>query len=159
MNDALLTTLTIISAVCSATAGGVYFSFTAIVMPALRRVAPHEAVSAMRRINETAVRWPFMSIFYGSMLTSVALVVMEMAAGNWVPAAMARLVGAALGIAAFAITVLGNVPLNNRLASDRGSETAADTWTSFAVPWGRLNHARTILAIAAPVMLSYSLVI
>lgn len=159
MNDVLLITLTIITAVCSATAGGVYFSFSALVMPALEKIPPREAVTAMRRINVAAVRWPFMSIFFGSMLGSVALLVMEMAAGNWVPAAMARLVGAALGIAAFGITVVGNVPLNNRLARTRESDSDADTWTLFAMPWGRLNHARWICAVVSAAVLSYSLVI
>lgn len=159
MNDVLLITLTIITAACTAIAGGVYFSFSALVMPALEKIPPREAVTAMRRINVAAVRWPFMSIFFGSMLSSVALLVMEIAAGNWVPAAMARLVGAALGIATFVITVVGNVPLNNRLASDRESDSDADTWTLFAVPWGRLNHARWICAVVSAAVLSFSLVI
>ncbi|NKG22579.1 DUF1772 domain-containing protein [Paeniglutamicibacter terrestris] len=159
MNDVSLITLTIITAACTAIAGGVYFSFAALVLPALEKIPSREAVTAMRWINVAAVRWPFMSIFFGSMLTSVVLVGMEMAAGNWVPAAMARIVGSVLGIAAFGITVVGNVPLNNQLASDRGSETAADTWTSFAVPWGRLNHARWICAVVSAAVLSFSLVI
>jgi uncharacterized membrane protein len=159
MSDVLLITLTIMTVACTAIAGGVYFSFAALVLPALEKIPSREAVTAMRLINETAVRWPFMSIFFGSMLTSVALVVMEMAAGNWVPAAMARIVGSALAIAAFGITVVGNVPLNNRLARIRESETAADIWNSFAVPWGRLNHARWICAVVSAAVLSFSLVI
>lgn len=159
MNEALLMTLTIVTSACSGIAGGVYFSFTAIVMPALRRAQPHEAVSAMQSINVAAVRWPFMIIFFGSLIGSVALVVMDMAAGNWVPASIVRVIGAALGIAAFSITVLGNVPLNNQLASETGSGSAADSWKSFHIPWSRFNLARTIFSMAVPVVLGYSLVI
>ena len=159
MNEPLLMTLTVVTSTCSAIAGGVYFAFAAIVMPALRRAQPHEAVSAMQWINIAAVRWPFMIIFFGSLIGSVALVVMEMAAGNWVPDAIVRVIGAALGIAAFSITVLGNVPLNNQLASEAGSGSAADSWKSFHIPWHRFNLARTILSTAVPVVLGYSLVI
>lgn len=158
MSEALLMTLIIVTSACSGIAGGVYFSFAAIVMPALRRVQPYEAVSAMQSINVAAVRWPFMIIFFGSMIGSVAMLVMDMAAGDWVPAAIVRVIGAALGIAAFSITVLGNVPLNNRLASDRGSSSAAGSWTSFHLPWSRFNLARAILSMAVPVVLGYSLV-
>lgn len=57
MNEALLMTLTIVTSACSGVAGGAYFAFAAIVMPALRRIQPHEVVSAMQRINVAAVLW------------------------------------------------------------------------------------------------------
>lgn len=158
MNEALLMTLTIVTSACSGIAGGVYFSFAVIVMPALRRIQPHEVVSAMQSINVAAVRWPFMIIFFGSLIGSVALLIMDLAAWNWVPAAIVRVIGAAMGVATFGITALGNVPLNNQLASENGSGSAADSWTSFHIPWRRLNLARAILSMAVPVVLGYSLV-
>lgn len=101
---------------------------------------------------------PFMIIFFGSLIGSVALLIMDLAAWNWAPAAIARVIGAAMGIAAFGITVLGNVPPNNQLASENGSGSAADSWKSFHIPWRRLNLARVILPMAVPVVLGYSLV-
>jgi uncharacterized membrane protein len=58
--NALATALTAAAAVGAGTAGGVYLAFSAMVSPALRARPAAEAVATMQRINEQAVRAPFM---------------------------------------------------------------------------------------------------
>ena len=62
-------------------------------------------------------------------------------------AALAALVLAAVVYCptVFLVTVLGNVPMNNRLESlDQRSENARIYWEEYGRKWTRLNHYRSI---------------
>ena len=68
------------------------FAFSSFVMPALRRLPPAQGVAAMQSINVTAVRPPFMLVFGGTAVLSVALIVVALRAldepyapGSWSP--------------------------------------------------------------------------
>lgn len=70
-----------------------------------------------------------------------------------------RLIGAGLAMAAFAATILFNVPRNNALAWIRLSDgDAADAWRSFDAGWSRANRTRAVLAIVGSAVLTSSLV-
>jgi uncharacterized membrane protein len=151
---------TVAAAICSGLSGGVYFAFSAIVLPALRSrsegemadEATGEATATMRAINVAAVRAPFMVVFFGGAVSAAAVV----AIGLFDEPRPLRIAGGVLALAAFGITVGRNVPLNEALA--RGTLAGhGSVWARFEPRWRRANHARTILSVLAAIAMTTSL--
>ena len=158
MGSTFITAVTAASAVCAGVAGGVYFAFATIVVPALRALPAVEAVTAMQRLNISAVRLPFMVVFFGGAAASAAVIIAEVASGTATPAAVNRMAGAGFALASFGITIVRNVPLNNalsRLPPDRADIEAQ--WTAFDHAWSISNHGRGSAAIIATIILVDSL--
>ena len=58
----------------------------------------------------------------------------------------------------FLVTVLGNVPLNNRLAAALAAEPSAKgLWDHYLVQWTKLNHVRTAAAMLAVLLYALGL--
>ncbi len=154
MSQALSDALTLTAAVSSGALGGGYYIFSAMVMPALRRRPANEAIKAMNQINVDAMRPPFMLLFGGTALLSIALIVYELAQSmSWM-----RIVGAVLSLSGFVITASYNVPRNNRLAAiDPVAGDVRDSWDTFARQWSGSNHCRALVSIAAAVVLSLAM--
>jgi uncharacterized membrane protein len=133
--------LPLAAGVGSAVAGGFYFSFSAVVIPALRRRPSHEAAATMVAINEQALRPPFMLVFFGTAAAcggaAVAVIVEPQARS------LLQLAGSAAYLAGWVLTMAVNVPHNNRLAAD-----GAGHWPAFDRFWTRANHVRTVLSVA-----------
>lgn len=140
----------LIAGVLTAVAGGFYFAFSFVVMPALRRRPPAEAGRAMVAINVQAVRAPFMIVFFGAAVASVA--VLGMSLSGLQSGDVLRVVGALLSLLGWLSTVAVNVPMNNRLAA--ATDPAAG-WNRFDRPWTRANHVRTVLCVGGAVALLY----
>ncbi|MET0990571.1 MAG: anthrone oxygenase family protein [Glaciihabitans sp.] len=106
--------LAIATAIGAGAVGGVYLAFAVMVMPALGRLPARDATAAMQEINRRAERGAFIGVFLFAALVALALGIVAITA---LPdgAAMLLLVGAALSLASAVVTVVGNVPLNNRL--------------------------------------------
>jgi uncharacterized membrane protein len=150
----ICTATVVTAAVCAGVAGGVYFSFSALVLPALRGRPAGDAVAVMRAVNVAAVRPPFMLVFFGGAVSAAAVAVTEVAGsvgGSVGEVQPARVVGAALALAAFGITVVRNVPLNNALAG------RSPDWQHFEPRWRRANHARAVASVLAAIALGASL--
>ncbi len=73
------------------------------------------------------------------------------------PGSVLRLLGSICYlIGPFGITMLFNVPLNNRLAKTKLSD--ADTiWTDYQIRWQRWNHVRTYVGILSIMLLAAGL--
>ncbi|MFW6773492.1 anthrone oxygenase family protein [Nocardioides sp. CPCC 205120] len=127
--------------VAAAAVGGVYAAFSVMVMPALRRLDAPAAVAVMQEVNVRAERGPFIALFAGGALAAVALGTLALRAPGTDPR---HVVAAALLLGSVAVTVVGNVPLNQRLASE-----GAEAWPHYAEVWTRLNTLRTLLALGA----------
>lgn len=138
--------LPLAAGVGSAVAGGFYFAFSAVVIPALRRRPPHEAATSMVAVNGQALRPPFMLVFFGTAAacggTAVAALVGPQAHS------MLRVAGSAAYLAGCVLTMAVNVPHNNRLAAE-----GAGHWPAFDRFWTRANHVRAILSVAGAVAL------
>ena len=151
--------VTAAAAVGAGVTGGVYFAFTTIVSPALRLRCATEAVAVMQRINDSAVRAPFMIVFFGGTLAACAAAVTALLQDAGAAMVPVRVIGAGLTMASFATTILLNVPRNNALARIRPSDgNAVDAWRSFDAVWSRANTARAVLAIVGLAFLTSSLV-
>ncbi|MDQ0000657.1 MULTISPECIES: anthrone oxygenase family protein [Pseudarthrobacter] len=140
--------LPVIAGTGSAVAGGFYLAFSAVVMPALRRRPAKDAIATMAAINETAVRPPFMILFFGTAAACAAVAVA--AATNPLTHSPMRAAGAAAYLAGWASTMLVNVPLNKRLATHGGSQPDLQ-WSRFEQSWTRANLIRFGLSIAGAV--------
>jgi uncharacterized membrane protein len=135
---------TVAAAVGSAGVGGVYLAFSAIIIPALRERPPTDAAGTMTAINVAAERPPFLAVFFTAAAASVAVIVME--ATDTQPSGPLRVLGAALSLAGTVSTIVGNVPLNRRLAAAGPNQPAF--WPGYVRRWGRLNHLRALLSVA-----------
>jgi len=141
--------LTQILFMTSAVLCGIYFVFSNTVMPALARQTTAQGIDAMRKINQQIQNPVFFVLFFGSAMSSVAVLALAAIAPETLPPAIKlnwqTTLGACLVLFAFLSTVLVNVPLNNRLDAEQGaSPSAAQTWEHYLDKWVRWNHLRTL---------------
>ncbi|KUP96004.1 anthrone oxygenase family protein [Thermobifida cellulosilytica] len=140
------------SAVATGLLAGVFFAFWVAVMPGLAEAGDRVVVEVMQRINRAILTVPFLVVFLGSPLSAVAAVVLYVPVGG---AVLGWLVAGAAGcVVASAVTVRGNVPLNDALAAagpvERLSqEQAAGARRRFGARWVRWNAVRTAASTLA----------
>ena len=129
---------------------GVFFAFSAFVMTALVRLPAPQGIAAMQSINVVAVTPLFMTALFGTAAACVVLIVLaglnaqQPAAGNVIVGTLSYLVGTV------AVTIVCNVPQNERLAAvNPSSAEGARLWTDYVRSWTAWNHVRTIAALIA----------
>lgn len=147
-----LRVVTTSAAVGAGCIGGVFFAFSAFVMPALGRLPTAAGVAAMQSINVTAVRAPLMGVLFGTAACCVASAVGGLVEGT----SRALLVGgaAAYVLGAVVLTAGYHVPLNDRLMrADPQSPDAVAQWTHYLVWWTRWNWARAAASLVAAAVL------
>ncbi|MBX9425127.1 DUF1772 domain-containing protein [Streptomyces lateritius] len=134
---------------CTGLYAGFMLIFQTGIMPALARLTDAEFVTAMRRINECVPRSVFLTVFLGVLAFPVAayLVPVDGRTDTQAWLVLAGLVAAALN---HAVTVGGNVPLNNALAASeaRGDDPAA-VRAAFEKRWNGFHRLRTALVTLA----------
>ena len=148
------TTLVIAAAIGAALDGGVLFAFSSFVMPALNRLDPPAAITAMQSINVTAVRPPFMLALFGTAALTVATMIIGLR--QWpTPAGKLLVAGSAVYlIGVIGLTMAYHVPLNNALATaDPTASDAARTWADYSSGWTALNHVRATAGVLASALL------
>lgn len=134
----------------SALVAGVFFAFSSFIMGALARLPAAAGIAAMQSINVVVLNRSFLGLFMGT--AALSLVVAVLAVLAWeAPSAPWYLAGALSYLAGtFAVTGLGNVPLNDRLAAVAGESPAAvPVWEHYLARWTRLNTLRTAASAAA----------
>jgi uncharacterized membrane protein len=135
---------------------GLLFAFSSFVMRALTQLPAEYGMRAMQRINVEIINPLFLLVFLGTAALCAAVGALAWralpapAAGWWLLGALAYLAGP------FAITLLFNVPLNNRLAG-AAAERAAEVWPDYVRRWLGWNHLRTLLAVVAVACLAVGL--
>lgn len=158
MNASPVVILTSIATIVGAAAGGMMYVFSTFVMRGLDGIDSREAIAAMRGINVAANSSPaFLLAYFGAAILALAVGVVAVTqlrqAGSWW-----LLAGAVFAILAAIITVVFNVPLNNRLdGADPVGLSAADAareWQAYFSTWTAWNHVRTVTAfLGAALML------
>ena len=152
--SALMPSVTALTALSSGVLGGVFFGFSTVVMPGLRRLAAPEAVAAMQSMNVVAPRsllmLPLVVSGAGSLAVAAWAATEAAAPGRgWL------LAGAGAGFVCFAITAAYHVPRNNELATWRPSAPeTTDLWQRYLREWTAMNHARGLVAVASAATLS-----
>lgn len=124
---------------------GFFFAYEASVTIGLAELGDVTYVETFQSINATIRNPAFGSVFFGA---PVALAVAVGLNWAWVTTQQRVLLGVALGLylAGMAVTGIGNVPLNERLAdADVLTPAAALAARSdFEAAWNRLNLVRTV---------------
>ncbi|MCR9278032.1 MAG: DUF1772 domain-containing protein [Pseudomonadaceae bacterium] len=140
-------------AISSGLMSGIYLSFSVVIMKSLATLDPSSGIAAMNAINKLILKTLFMPLFYIS--TVIALVMTLTGLSSWGEpgAAAAFTAGLIYLVGMFALTVIGNVPLNNALAKVSGNgEEAVSTWNEYLVRWTRWNTVRAISSLATMVI-------
>jgi len=150
MIDCLLFVATVLAVLGCGLIAGAFFAFAAFVMTALGRLPAPSGIAAMQSII-AAIKGPlFLVVFFG---TAALAGVLGLAAPlRWSePGSGYLLLGSLLFLnGPFGVTLMKNLPLNNRLAAVKPkSAEGASFWTEFRATWGLWNHVRWIGALAA----------
>lgn len=140
--------LLVAAAIGSGIAGGVFFAFSTFVMQALARQPAAAAIATMQAINVTVINPLFLGIFLGTAL--VCAVLLGGTALGEISFALAA-AGAVFYLAGiFGVTMLANVPRNERLARlSAESAEAEEYWPVYVREWSRWNHLRAAAGILA----------
>jgi uncharacterized membrane protein len=129
---------------------GVFFAFSAFVMPALDRLPSAQSIRAMNSINKLAVTPVFMIALVGTAVACVALGAWAVASWDQRPAAWVLAGSALYLLGAIVVTGAANVPLNDALAIvDPDAADAASRWSSYLSDWIMWNHVRAVATLAA----------
>ncbi|MFG3254675.1 DUF1772 domain-containing protein [Streptomyces sp. NPDC048172] len=139
---------------------GLYYGFTFAVMPGLRRASDRTFVETMQKINDAILNGWFMLLFMGSLLFILAAGGLHLAGDRHV-AVPWIVAGLVLYVAVLAITIAGNVPLNDALVAGGLPDDAsrlAELRADFEDTWNRWNGLRTAANTAAFASLAWALV-
>ncbi len=136
-----------VTALGCGTIGGVFFAFSTFIMKALGKLPAAQGIAAMQSINFVVLNPLFLGVFMGTAALSLAVAIVNL---RNTPSAFAITACVLYLTGTFLVTILGNVPMNNRLAAlDPHSAAAASYWQEYLVQWTRWNHVRTLAALAA----------
>lgn len=152
MMPALTTILLWTGALGFGVMAGVYFTFSAFAMQSLDRLGASDAAAAMNAINEVIVRSLFLPLFFATTLIAAAVAVLTIFRPGEPGAAAAIAGGAIYVFGMFAVTVIFNVPLNNRLMVE-----GAALWPDYLRVWTGWNHVRTVASLLAMAAFIYAL--
>jgi uncharacterized membrane protein len=157
--EVLLFALTLLAALGCALVAGIFLAFSNFVMKALAQVAPASGIAAMQSINVVVLNPGFLGLFMGTALACAVLFVYALM--HWqAPGAFCLMAGSLLYLlGTFGVTMVFNVPRNNALARQNpASPEAVGFWRGYVTGWTMWNHARTLAALVAAVLLVYPLV-
>lgn len=132
---------------------GLFFGFAVSVNGGLHRLKDSEYVAAMQSINIAIQNPLFLLTFFGPviLLPWVTFLYREVDFALLFASSVLYIAGS------FGLTIVGNVPLNEKLARFEISKAAdkeiADAREQFESPWNRLHAIRTIASVAATVLI------
>ncbi|MFJ8965132.1 DUF1772 domain-containing protein [Lentzea sp. NPDC102401] len=130
-------TITLIAAAATGLMAGLFFAFSVAVMPGLADLPAEQAREAMRRINARIQNPVFLLVFLGT----AVLCGIEVFQGRIVG-------GLAYIVGSFLLTMIVNVPMNNRL-----ERTDDAYWPEYLRTWTIWNHVRALACLASMVTL------
>ena len=147
------TVLLALAGVGSAVVAGALGAFSGFVMRALAGLPDAGGAAAMRSINRTAVRPPLMLLMFGTAVAAVAASVAVLRGPAVATVTVLTVAGGFLYLAGvIGVTVVANVPLNERLAAaEPGTAAAERFWADYSRRWTRWNHLRSLAALTAAI--------
>jgi uncharacterized membrane protein len=149
--------LTLVAAVGTGVAGGVFFAFSTFVMKALEDLPPADGIQAMQAINKQAPTAWFMALLFGTAAVCVAAIVAAIVRWGEAPSPY-QLAGGLSYLSAIVLTIAYHVPRNDALAEAQpAGEGAAAAWSRYLAEWVPWNHVRTVTSVAAAVLFTLAL--
>ncbi|SHE54818.1 Uncharacterized membrane protein [Modicisalibacter ilicicola DSM 19980] len=148
--NAITLSLLIAATLGSGLIAGLFCVFSNFMMRALAQIPTPAGIAAMQSINRAIINPAFLLVFFGTGIASVLAIAL-----GWRQLDTASLAWAIAGSAIYVIggigvTLVFNVPLNNRLAAvDPDGEEGAATWAMYLVTWVRWNHLRSVATLVS----------
>ena len=139
--------------------GGLLLAFSVAVMPALARQPDAHGMRVMQVINVVILNPLFLTLFIGTAFVALGLMGLSWPGGPGEGLALG-LVGALLYlIGVFGVTMVVNVPLNNRLAAlDANASDSGLEWRHYLQRWTWWNHVRSAAAAMASLAMTLAAV-
>jgi uncharacterized membrane protein len=148
--------LLILTATTTALMAGLFYSWSISVMPGIARLSDKAFVDAMSAMNKAILNPVFLLPFLGTAILLPVITWMHystpLTPKFWLllAAALVYLAGV------MAVTMAGNVPLNNMLAAfstdGASAQDIALKRTAFEGTWNRLNHIRSLCSTLTVVL-------
>jgi uncharacterized membrane protein len=156
--DRLLLAMAFLTALGSGLMGGLFFAFSVSVMKALARLPSAQGIAAMQSINVVMLNPLFLSVFLGTAVGSVLVIIASLFRWHR-PGSAYLLVGSALYlVGSLLVTIVFNVPRNEALAAVAPADpNSANLWADYLSAWTAWNHVRTVGALLATASLSIGL--
>ncbi|GIP30884.1 MAG: anthrone oxygenase family protein [Paenibacillus sp.] len=148
MIEKLTPILIFIAVLGSGLIAGLFFAFSAFVMKGLYRLSPQQGISAMQSINNAVLNRLFFTLFMGTSLVCIILVIISIL--NWQdPNAIYIFTGSLLYLlGSLLVTAVCNVPLNDTLANVIATDPESfGQWKDYYSKWTAWNHVRTISSL------------
>ncbi len=151
--------LLVSSALLCSLVAGLALTFSIIVMPGIRTLSDHDFLRAFQVIDRVIQNGQpvFGIVWLGSVVSLIGATVLGF--GSWENADRI-MATAALALWLFGVqlpTMAINVPLNNQLQAQElhslGESALREARTTFEPRWVTWNHIRTVLAVAASLLL------
>lgn len=140
-------------ALWSAVVGGVFSAFSEFVMSALLGAAPECGVEAMQQINQKVIKTQFVLgiLLIGPLSLFLAIhSIMVFEDSIQIMLVLAPIVYVPT---VFLVTILGNVPMNNKLKHlNHKTIEAKIYWKKYGHDWTRLNHIRSLGSIITSIL-------
>ena len=153
MSDIVLVVVAFCASLGCGLMAGVFLAFSSFVMSALARLPPPQGIAAMQSINIRAVTPVFMTVFLGTAALCVVLFALTLFSAP-VGAAYLLTGSVCYVVGSFLVTIVFNVPRNNRLATANLEEVSATRlWSDYVSSWTAWNHVRTIGSLVAMALL------
>ncbi len=134
---------------------GVFLAFSDFLMRSLSKADGHGGVEAMQIINREVFRVVFMALFLGLVPVSAALTVYAIVVLSGFDSALIALSGLTYVAGTFGVTVVFNVPLNEKLAPlDHSLPETERFWRHTYLPrWTFWNSVRTVASVMSSLLL------
>jgi uncharacterized membrane protein len=158
MASLLLFALQLLAIVGCVLMAGVFLAFSTFIMNALARLKPSQGMAVMQAINITVINPLFMTVFLGTGITCLLLVIYALF--HWQqPGVAMLLMGSQLYlIGTLVVSIAFNIPLNEALAKVEPDSVAGESfWATYLANWTAWNHLRTITSVAATIAFSLAL--
>ncbi|MEQ9397337.1 anthrone oxygenase family protein [Haliea sp.] len=150
----LSTLFLMLATIGSGLMAGLFCSFSNFIMKALSEIPPSKGIAAMQSINLVIVRPVFLLVFFGTGVLCVAAVLVGWQDLGVGARTLGIIGGAVYVLGCLGVTVVCNVPLNNRLAVvNSDSEEGERMWEIYLAQWVRWNHARSLATLSSTSLL------
>lgn len=142
----------LLAGLSSALVAGVFQSFSDFIMRGLVMATPASGAQSMQMINRTVFRSVFIVLLLGLGPASLAFAVYAWLVLSGEGAAWLMAAAAIYLPLVILITMVGNVPMNERLdGMDHAAQETSAYWHTYGRVWTRWNHVRTLGSLGAAV--------
>ena len=141
-----------ISVIACGLVSGVFLSFSDFVMRSLAGARPAGGIESMQIINREVFKSVFMVLFLGWCAVSPILIGYAYFYVSGSASALIIAGGAIYLAGVFVVSLVFNVPMNQRLdAMDYSAADAATYWKTFVPRWTFWNYVRVIASAASAI--------